>query len=71
MTYKQELKYIAIDIVKSKGHHVYKMWSQKKKSVDELVESISNKINVRTRSTESLKKEKSEKSAFLQKQFEF
>ena len=71
MTYKQELKLLSTDIVKSKGYHVYKMWSSDKKNVDELVKSLNNKISKQTRSTESLKNENSVKSVFTQKQFEF
>ena len=68
MTYKQELKYIATDIVKSKGYHVYKMWSQKKKSVDELVDSLNIKI---VGLAAQSKEETTEKPLFTQPQFEF
>ena len=68
MTYKQELKFIATDIVKSKGHHVFLHWSRKKKDVDELVNALNNKIN----DLAAQPKEKTtEKQLFTQQQFEF
>jgi hypothetical protein len=45
MTYKEEMKMLATDIVKSKGHKVFLDWSQKKKDVTELAESLNKKIN--------------------------
>jgi len=68
MTYKQELKYIATDIVKSKGHHVFLQWSRKKKDVTDLVNSLNNKIG---KIPGQPKDETTEKPLFTQPQFEF
>jgi len=68
MTYKQELNYIATDIVKSKGYHVFLMWSHKDKSVEHLVKSLNNKIDGLAAQHIS---EDTEKPLFTQSQFEF
>ena len=68
MTYKQELEYIATDIVKSKGYYVYKMWSSDKKNIDELVNSLNNKIDKNPGQT---KVETTVKPLFVQQRFEF
>ena len=68
MTYKKELKFIATDIVKSKGHKVFLHWSRKKKDVDELVNSLNNKIN--NLAAQPIE-ETTEKQLFAQQQFEF
>ena len=68
MTYKQEMKFIATQIVKSKGHHVFLDWSKEKKDVFDLVSSLNDKINKTPRVN---KVETTVESLFTQPQFEF
>jgi 3'-phosphoadenosine 5'-phosphosulfate sulfotransferase (PAPS reductase)/FAD synthetase len=70
MTYKEEMKMLATDIVKSKGHKVFLNWSQKKKNVSDLVSSLSGKISQGNKK-EELEIKKTARDSFEQLTFEF
>ena len=70
MTYKQEMKFIATQIVKSKAHHVYLDWSKEKKDVHDLVISLSDKISQGNKKEDSRIKETA-KDSLQQLTFEF
>ena len=75
MVYKQEMKMLAIDIVKSKGYHVWENWKNpnlgKKRTVGNLVNSINSKIRVINEVPVVNKVETTVEPLFVQLQFEF
>ena len=68
MTYKEDIRFIATQIVKSKGHHVYCYWSENKKDVFSLIKSLNEKIK---KEPGMNKVKDTEKALFSQQEFEF
>lgn len=65
-----ESKVLIEDIVKAKGYTIYKNCKRKQKSVDELVDSINNKIN-QEKKPQVIKTKKEPIEPFKQLAFEF